>query len=172
MTPAATARCAGITRKRLHQLQDRGQLPFPHPGFRRPLDLTHAWRLRMQDIAIAGAAGGIGPDEAATLIVNAFGYMAQRYGPHPVDVIGLGAAVWIGACEFEGQNTRANEAERWAAHFAAPLDELGDFIAAQLADPASTALRSAHCVKVTALVNATAAAIHVVTAAEDLGVTE
>jgi hypothetical protein len=169
MTPAATARCAGITRKRLHQLQDRGQLPFVHPGFRAALDITHAWRLRMQDIAIGGEAGGIGPDQAATLIVNAHGYLAERYGPHPVDVIGLPVAVWLGACEFQGNNMRTDEVERWAAHFAAPIAELPEFIATQLADPASQALRNAHCVKVTAMVNATAAAIHVVTTAEDLG---
>ncbi|WP_155326489.1 hypothetical protein [Alkalilacustris brevis] len=168
MKPAAVALCAGITTKRLHQLRDRAQLPYPNPGFRAELDISHAWRLRIQDAAINGPSGGIGPDDAAGMVSNAWGYLSTRYGTHPNDVVGLEVAAWIGAIEFAGTD-RHGEVERWMGWFAGPVAELQDFIAAQLADPTSEALRNAHPVKVLALVNVTAAALTVLARADELG---
>ena len=169
MKRAAAALMAGIRPKRLDQLRDRGQLPFPDPGRYGEFTLDHAFRLRVMARAVDGPGGGIGPDDAAKMVSNCAGWAAQRYGAHPSHLIGLGYAVWFTAAEFAGLN-REGEREAWMGWHAGPFSELPEFFAAQLADPASQALGNSHVVKLLAALNATQAAQETIDLAGEFGI--
>lgn len=163
--------CSGIDVSRWKVLGHRKQLPFIPRG-----DGTHrlrdAFLMRVMLRAMDGEAGSLRPSDAVRMVCNAAGYAANRYGPRPIDLVGHDAAIWFGAVEFAGLNTRSDEVERWVAWFAGPLAELPGFMAAQLANDTSRALRGAVPTRVVGLVNATQAAIEVITKAEELGVSE
>ena len=167
MKRAAFLICAGIDVSRWKVLGHRQQLPFVPAGGDR-YTLRDAFLMRAMLMAMDGPAGAVGPSDAVRLITHAAGKAAEAYGPEPVDLVGHGAAVWLGAVEFAGVD-RHGEVERWVGWYAGPLEGLGAFIAAQLADPMSEALRGAHPVRVLALVNATAAAAEVIAKADEQG---
>ena len=162
----------GCAEKRFETLQARDQLPFGARGRFGEYSLADAMRLKaMLSLIEPGPSDrvALGVDLACLLVDRAAGKAAETYGPEPIDLVGHGAAVWFGAVEFAGAD-RDGQIERWVGWYAGPLGGLGSFIAAQLADPMSEALRGAHAVRVLALVNATAAALDVITKAEELGV--
>ena len=170
MKRAAFLICAGTDTQRFKVLQHRGQIPFvrEHDG---AYSLREAFLMRCQMAVMTASIGGLGPREAARFISNAASYATERYGPEPRNLIGVEPAVWLLGLSFCGENTSTGEAEAWWAWHAGPLHEQAQVIARELADDASTALRNASCTAAVA-VNATRAAIDVITKAEELGVTD
>lgn len=168
---------SGADREWFNKARARDALPFPGgrggKGVSQVFTMREAWQLRLVHVLTmdAGSGRGILISEATRIVTNAGCKAAEIYGPQPRDLVGHDHAIWLGGVEFTGSDRRG-DAETWAAWFAGPVAGLSSFIADQLADPTAEALRGAHAVRIFGLVNATAAALHVLQAADDLGIGE
>lgn len=168
MKRAEIAYIADIRPKRMDLLKERGQLPFAHRvggGY----TLREAFQLKAMLTLMDGAGGGLGPDDARRLVVNAGGYAVERYGSSLADLI-VSPGCWLGGVEFTGEN-RAGVDERWLGWYAGPLDELEDWMADQVQRGAE-GLRVPRAVRVLGLVNATAEAAEVLSRATELGIAD
>lgn len=174
MKRAQIAYLADIPPKRFDLLAERDHLPFPKRGGG---NYTFAEALALRLIALSTSVdgfGGISPADARSLVVNAMGWIADRYGSiHPSSFVGSDTAVWIAGAEFAGQ-TKEGDLEVWRAWFAGALNELPGWAAEQLdpSKPGLDALRAPHMSRVFSALNVTAAAYEVLTRADEMGISE
>ncbi len=157
----------GCDPKRFELLQARDQLPILNRGRWAEYDLTDALALRLTLDLIGGEGdgqdqlGGVPPSYAHKVIFNALGHARLHYetlGDLAVHRVFLGGVIF--QCRHEG-----DEGLRFSRWFAGPAEEIGNWIAETGREEDAAPVRML-------LVDAGRAALQVIEAARELGISD
>lgn len=170
---ASLMQLTGADRQRFNSLRRRcPQLPFLDRAQTgedlQTVTLEEALWMRLMLMLGAGeSSAGISLENAQRLIEKGLSNTQNGFAKGLRELITT-PATWIGCVEFEGV-TRCGASERWAAHFAGPIDSLSNWMFDAPSEGAAGYRRRCPT-RIIGLVNVSAAAEYVLEKADNFGV--